>query len=377
MNKVFALIVGMLAFCMQNVVNANFTDKFRTEYGNKLRLEYVEIYDVQKKNIAYQGPGFVYSRQGKNWFSMYQAPVYDWHYNSGYTEFRGYETTIEHQVSLFAESKQNSYPYRGIEIWRYDGIYGIDGDMYSVDLYNGTKWKMKEGHRINEAQFDLYTVSALLTSGEANNKIKFVGSGKEELFGELFVVETYAINFDSGVLYDDKKMKMLGKQNLSAKSFNKSLTPVCKLYYMDNGELVYFTSFGRDIDRDNGAEKMKVRTSLETLMYLNRAVGVVRPRYYQVTSLSKDFDVEGYNELKNCELKTLEEANAIVQQMANEAKANYEQEQQDVRNEMAREYGENRRQQVTDGIRQSKIDYAKMKIRQAPLERRMQRIKKK
>ena len=210
MEKVFVLAIGIIIFGIQNVVNANFTEKFKAEYGNKFLLEYVEIYDVEKKNIAYQGPGFVYSRQGKNWFSIYQAPVYDWHYNSGYTEFRGYETTIEHQVSLFAESKQNSYPYRGIEIWRYDGIYGIDGDMYSVDLYNGTKWKMKEGHRINEAQFDLYTVSALLTSGETNNKTKFLGSGKEELFGELFVVETYAINFDSGVLHDDKKMKMMG-----------------------------------------------------------------------------------------------------------------------------------------------------------------------
>ena len=63
--------------------------------------------------------------------------------------------------------------------------------------------------------------------------------------------------------------------------------------------------------------------------------------------------------------------------MMQDAKVNYEQEQQDIRDEAAREFEENRRQQVTDGIRQAKIDYAKMKIRQAPLERRMQRIKKK
>ncbi|MCQ2361994.1 MAG: hypothetical protein MJ048_03045 [Acidaminococcaceae bacterium] len=378
MKKSSVLVTSLILLGIQCGVQANFTDNFRSEYGKELCLEYVEVYNINKKNIDPQGPGFIYSKQGKNWFSLCQIPSYHWNWNSDYTEFKGYETLCEHLVDMYAESKAQSYPYKGIEILRNDAIFGIDDIVYSADMYNGLRWKMKDTFKIENAAFDLHTVKALLTGEVVNNRIKFLGSGKEDLFGETFTVEKYIFKQDDSIAsLDDRKMKMMGIQNQSAKSLVQSLTWICKLFYRDNGELVYFTSFGRDVDRDNGAEKMKVRTSLETQMYLNRVVGRVRPRYYQVTGLTKEFDVEGYNELKNYELKTIEEVNAISQQMVKDAKANYEQEQQDVRNEMAREFEENRRQQVADGMRQSKRDYAKMKIRQAPLERRMQRIKKK
>lgn len=422
MKKGLVLATALFVFGMQCGVQANFTDNFRSEYGKELCLEYVEVYNISKKNIDPQGPGFIYSKQGKNWFSRCQAPVYEYKFGSkslndaaessdglerlvgmalkslfkkSRIKFLGYETVTEHfaNPSQFIEK-----PHIFVEKLRFD-LCSVEKRVFGVDSYNGIRYELKnvlknnEGGmelgrymlkdsmsalKNNEGDRDLYTIKALMT-GEINDKrIEFMGTGKEDLFGETFIVEKYKLKqYDGIASLDDKKMKMMGIQNQSAESLVQSLTWICKLYYRDNGELVYFTSFGRDEALPKGTEKLKVNSLDKVREYLNVVVGVTRPRYYHVTDLSKEFDVDSYNELKNCELKTFEEANAIVQQMANEAKDNYEQEQQDIRDETAREFEENRRQQVADGIRQSKLEYAKMKIRQAPLERRMQRIKKK
>lgn len=395
MKKGLVLATSLFVLGMQCGVQANFTDNFRSEYGKELCLEYVEVYDINKKNIDPQGPGFIYSRQGKKWFSMCFAPVYDCQFKSspanvvdltsiekllkpGHTEFLGYETVTEHQLNMLLEFTNGYYyPYRGIEILRYD-VLGMEDKSDAVDVHNGIRWHVNENSKIGKLPFDLYTIKNLLTGEMIDKNVKFLASGKQELFGETFVVEQYALNLDESVAsLNDKKMKMMGMQNMSAKSYTNAVTSICRLYYRESGELAYFTSFGRDVELPKETGKLKARSLEEAQKYLNTVIGVIRPRYYQVTDVTKKFDVDSYDELKSCTLKTSEEAKTIIQNMFTNAKVNKEREEKRIQKKEENEALLHGAMQALEDRKQSKQQAKIMKIRQAPLERRIQRIKKK